>query len=217
MAAETYVLGLVGAIATGKSTVARMLATLGAEVLDADRLAHATMAPGAPAHWPIVARFGAGILDPCGQIDRARLGAIVFADVHALADLEAIVHPLVVSETLARIGACQQPVCVIEAIKLYEAGLHRHCQAVWAVTCRRAQQAQRLMAERGLTRAQAELRIRAQAPASAWRHLATRVIENSADLEATWRQVCAAWNAIPGLAPRAPEVTWASMAEESAS
>ena len=217
MAAESYVIGLIGHIATGKSTVARMLAALGACVIDADRLAHATMLPGAPAYAPIIARFGLSVVGCCGQIDRARLGAIVFADAAALADLESIIHPPVVSEALARIDACLEPVCVLEAIKLHQSGLHHHCHTVWAVACSRDEQVQRLMVNRGLSRAQAELRIDAQDPAEETLRRADRVIENSGDLENTWRQVCAAWDALPGCLPPAPAATWQSFSQEKAS
>ncbi|HID89382.1 MAG TPA: dephospho-CoA kinase, partial [Anaerolineae bacterium] len=95
-------IGLTGNIATGKSTVARMLADLGATVIDADKVAHEVMRAGTPVHAAIVEAFGPQIVGPDGEIDRARLGAIVFADPEALARLEQIVHPVVAEEVARR-------------------------------------------------------------------------------------------------------------------
>jgi dephospho-CoA kinase len=93
--ARVYVIGLTGNIATGKSTVGRMLADLGALYIDADEIAHEVIARGGAAFADVVAVFGAGILDANGEIDRRRLGDIVFADAARLRQLEEIVHPAV--------------------------------------------------------------------------------------------------------------------------
>ena len=92
---KPIVIGLTGPIGSGKSHVRSVLVSLGAEGIDADRVAHEVAAPGGPAFAGIVAAFGAGILGPDGAIDRDKLGARVFGDVLALARLEAIVHPAV--------------------------------------------------------------------------------------------------------------------------
>jgi dephospho-CoA kinase len=204
-----FVIGLTGNIATGKSTVMAMLARLGAFIIDADKLAHHLMRAGTPLQQHIVVRFGAGVLAPSGEIDRARLGAVVFADAQALRDLEAIVHPAVVTETLALLRAVTEPIAVVEAIKLLEAGMARHCQAVWVVTTSRAQQVERLVRTRHLSPAEAELRIAAQAPATAQVARADVVIDNGGALADTWAQVVRAWNAIPGAPRVTPEVRWA--------
>ncbi len=197
-----YVIGLTGNIATGKSTVAGMLARLGACVLDADKLAHEVMEPGTNTYARVVARFGIGIVKPDGSIDRQVLGAIVFKDKAALRDLEDIIHPVVIEETLRRLAVCDKPVAVVEAIKLLEANMHRYCDAVWVVTSTREQQVSRLVATRHLTLEQAELRIDAQpAPGEKAAH-ADLIIDNSDGLESTRAQVLRAWNAIPG-APHA--------------
>ncbi|HUS79984.1 MAG TPA: dephospho-CoA kinase [Armatimonadota bacterium] len=203
-----YVIGLTGNVATGKSVVAAMLARLGAQVIDADRLAHSVMAAGAPAHRAIVARFGAGVLEPTGEIDRRALGEMVFRDAAALADLERIVHPDVVAETLCRLAASTRPVAVVEAIKLVEADMHQHCQAVWVVTSPRRLQLARMVAARGLTPAQAALRIDAQPPQEEKMARATAVIDNAGDLGTTWRQVLRAWNAIPGVSAVPVRTPW---------
>ena len=191
-----YVIGLTGNIATGKSTVAKMLAQLGACVLDADVMAHELIRAGSPLHRQIVARFGRRVVAADGEIDRAALGAIVFADAAALRELEAIVHPSVIEETKRRLRNCKADVCVIEAIKLLEAGMDALCDAIWVVTSTRQQQLQRLMRDRHLSPEEAERRIAAQPAAALKIARADLVIDNSGPLEATWQQVAGAWEAI---------------------
>jgi dephospho-CoA kinase len=157
-------IGLTGNISTGKSTVARMLAELGAEVIDADRVAHEVMRAGTPAHARIVEAFGPQVLAPDGEIDRARLGAIVFADPGSLARLESIVHPATLAVIDHRITTTAAQVVVVEAIKLIEAGMADACASVWVTTCRQEQQVARLVQGRGSSRAEAEQRVRARFP-----------------------------------------------------
>ncbi|OGO04930.1 MAG: dephospho-CoA kinase [Chloroflexi bacterium RBG_13_56_8] len=193
-----FVIGLTGNIATGKSTVAAMLKSLGACVIDADSLAHWAMRTGTEAHDQIVERFGAEMLLSNGRVDREKLASLVFGDPPSLRDLERIVHPVVVKETLRRLALCDASVAVVEAIKLIEANLHQHCDAVWVVTCQRDQQIDRLVRTRGFSCAQAELRVDVQSPASEKVAHADVVIDNSDGLEEAWGQVLRAWNAIPG-------------------
>lgn len=191
------VIGLTGNIGVGKSTVMALLAELGAAGIDADKVAHEVMAPGQPAYDQIVARFGPQIAPDGGPIDRLRLGQIVFSDPAALADLEAIVHPAVFQVIQRRVAEAAAPVVVIEAIKLLEAGLSRQlCQQVWVVTAPRAQQIQRLMRTRGLSEADAALRIDAQPPQSAKVAQADVVIENDGSLDEVRAQVEQAWQAL---------------------
>ena len=130
---SNYLIGLTGNIATGKSTVAKMLADLGATVIDADALVHELERKGTAAYDAIVAVFGPGILDQDGELDRAALGAIVFSDPVKLQRLESIVHPAVLLESMRRIGEAVTPVVVYEAIKLIEAGRAEMCDAIWVV------------------------------------------------------------------------------------
>jgi dephospho-CoA kinase len=192
-----YVIGLTGNIATGKSVVGSMLARRGAEHIDADKLAHRVMDRGSPAWEKIVATFGLEMLKPNGAIDRRELGAIVFSDPGALARLEAIVHPDVIDTTRQLIAASEAPVVVIEAIKLIESGMVRQlCDALWVVTAPRAVQIRRLVEQRGLSEAEAILRIDAQ-PAQALKVTrADVVIDNGDTLENTERQVDQAWTAL---------------------
>ncbi len=189
-----YLIGLTGNIGCGKSTVAGMLGELGAEVIDADRLVHQLMEPGSAIWRDIVERFGQGILRSDGTIDRSRLAEVVFRDPRDLADLEAILHPATRKLAEGRIAASRKPVVVLEAIKLIEAGWHRRADCVWVVTCRREQQIERLRRSRGLSPADAELRIEAQSPPAEKLKHADVVIDNSGTLEDTRRQVEAAWD-----------------------
>jgi dephospho-CoA kinase len=191
------VVGLTGNIGTGKSTVMAILAELGAAGIDADKVAHQVMLPGEPAYAQIVAEFGPELAPNGGPIDRARLGQIVFSDPAALARLEAIVHPAVAQRIQQVVADAQAPVVVIEAIKLLEAGLSvQLCDTVWVVTTPRAVQIQRLMATRGLSEAEAILRIDAQPPQEEKIARADVVIDNSGSLDDVRRQVENAWLSI---------------------
>lgn len=191
--ASPLLIGLTGNIATGKSTVARMLAELGATVIDADRVAHEVMRAGTPVHAAVVAAFGPGIVGARGEIDRTRLGARAFSDPEALARLERIVHPAVVQEVARRIAAAPTRVVVVEAIKLIEAGMAEGCDSLWVTTCPPEEQVRRLMADRGLSREEAELRVRAQPPQEEKIARADVVIDTGSDLGRTRTQVEAAW------------------------
>jgi len=193
-----YVIGLTGNIATGKTTVAAMLANIGAQVIDADRVAHDMVRPGTTAHQRILQRFGSRILREDGQIDRGALGAIVFADARALVDLERMVHPEVIREVRHRQRMSAANVAVVEAIKLLEAKINEECDSVWVVTSPRRLQLKRLVQTRDMTPCQAALRIDAQPPPESKTGRADVVIDNSVALRVTWLQVLRAWNAIPG-------------------
>jgi dephospho-CoA kinase len=194
-----YLIGLTGNIATGKSTIARMLSELGATVIDADALVHDLQRTGTPTYDAIVAAFGRGILDRAGEIDRKALGAIVFANPDRLRVLESILHPAVAIESQRRIATAPTRVIVYETIKLIEAGRAEMCDALWVVTAQPDVQLQRLMRYRGLSEIEAQQRINAQPPQSAKLKHATVVIDNSGELTETRRQVRAAFEAIEGV------------------
>ena len=188
-----YLIGLTGNIATGKGEVTRILAGLGACTIDADQVAHQVMQPGGPAYDPVVDAFGTDILDADGEIDRAKLGAVVFRDPKALRRLEAAVHPAVIFEVDRQIAGATEPVVVVEAIKLIEAGMHRQYDALWVVTAPRQLQMARLVSSRGLTEAEAALRIDAQPPQEEKAALADHVIVNDGDMDALRGKVKTAW------------------------
>jgi dephospho-CoA kinase len=193
MSTKKYLIGLTGNIATGKSVVLGMLQRLGARAIDADALVHQLMAKGTPLWRAILGEFGEGILRSEGEIDREKLGAIVFADAEALNRLEAIVHPAVTARVDELIRQATEPVVVVEAIKLIEAGWHRTCDALWVVTCSKEQQLERLMRTRKLSREEALLRIEAQPPQEDKVALADVVIDNSGSLKETREQVEGEW------------------------
>jgi dephospho-CoA kinase len=185
------VLGLTGGIASGKSTVADMFAARGVPVIDADRLLREIQEPGRPAHAEIAAAWPE-VLAPSGAIDRSRLGDIVFGDPAARARLESITHPRIRAlgdERLAALAAAGHPLAIYEASLLVEAGRHEEFDGLIVVRASPGVQLDRLLARGGLTRAQAEARIRAQLPLEDKLRVATHVIDNDGDRAATEAQV----------------------------
>ncbi len=196
--AGKFVIGLTGNIGTGKSVVRRMLEHLGAYGIDADALSHRTIAKGAPGYQQVVDLFGKFILGPKDEIDRARLGRLVFSDPEALKRLENIVHPLVGQAVDYLIGRSSQPVIIIEAIKLLESDLAKACDCIWTVYTPAEVQLQRLIKQRGMSAIDARQRIEAQ-PAQEKKIAAAKVvIRNAGSYEDTWKQAVAAWrNYVP--------------------
>lgn len=169
-------IGLTGGIASGKSTVGRLLAARGLPLLDADGYARDALAPGSPGAQAVLARYG--------TLDRAALGRLVFADAGERRWLEQLVHPLVrarFAAELERLAAA--PVVVLMIPLLFEAGLAGLCSEVWLVDCDEAQQLQRLMARNGLSAAEARARIAAQWPLARKRTLADVVLDNRGTAE----------------------------------
>jgi dephospho-CoA kinase len=193
MSTKKYLIGLTGNIATGKSAVLEMLKRLGARVIDADALVHQLMVKETPVWQAILDEFGEGILASEDEIDRGKLGAIVFADAEALERLETIIHPAVTARVDELIRQATEPVVVVEAIKLIEAGWHRAYDALWVVTCSKEQQLERLMRTRKLSQEEALLRIEAQPPQEDKVALADVVIDNSGSLKETREQVEQEW------------------------
>lgn len=191
-----YTIGLTGSIASGKSTVRRMLEELGAQGIDADALVHALMAPGQPAHEAILRAFGSEVLDSEGRVDRRLLGRWVFSRPEELARLEAILHPAVRRRVSGLLREATAPVVVVEAVKLVESGMHRGLDALWVVVAGQEEQARRL-AERGLKAEEIRVRLAAQPPAEQKLRQADVIIDSSGSLEETRRQVEAAWQRVP--------------------
>jgi dephospho-CoA kinase len=191
--ADKYVIGLTGSIGTGKSVVRRMLEHLGAYGIDADAITHRAISRDAPCFDEIIKTFGSHILTTEGQIDRKKLGRIVFNDPEALAKLESIIHPLVEQAVDLIIRRASQKVVVIEAIKLLESNLAKECDTIWAVYSPPEVQLSRLMHNRNMTEAEARERMAAQVPQETRFAEAAVVIKNSTTFDDTWKQVTAAW------------------------
>ncbi len=159
------VFGLTGTIASGKSTLAAALESRGAVLIDADRLGHRLMWKGRRAHRRIVELFGGSILGPRGGIDRAKLGALVFADARARARLEAVLHPAILAGARRRVEALARErfaIVVLEAALLMESGFDAHVDGSIVVLARRATLLDRLVRLRGLDRDEARVRLGAQ-------------------------------------------------------
>ena len=200
MEPEPCVIGLTGNIASGKSVVLQYLANLGALTIDADLVAQETYLPGYPAYEPILARFGSDLASSDGQINRSKLGRIVFRDPAALGELEAIIHPLVTKKILEIINTTQRSIIAIEAIKLFEAGIDKQCNAIWAIAANDALRLERLMEDRGLDEVAALTRINAQSPQSEKVKLADQVIYTDVNFTHTYNQVYEQFSAL-GLSP----------------
>lgn len=194
-----FVIGLTGNIATGKSVVRRMLEHLGAYTIDADALTHRVYAKGAPGYQQVIDKFGKWILNKDNEIDRAKLGNLVFSDPEAMRQLEDIVHPLVRQAADILVKRATQSVIVIEAIKLLEGDLRNVCDSIWVTNAPEETQVERLIKKRGLSREQALERIHSQSPQSQKVTVANMVITNTGSYDDLWKQVSEAWKQIiPG-------------------
>ncbi len=190
------VIGLTGGIASGKSTVARILDRLGATIIDADILAREAVLPGTPAHKAIVAAFGTEILLPDATIDRKALGRIVFADPDARRRLEAITHPAITrlsEERLTKARCSGAPAVFYVAPLLIEAGATGRVDDIWVVYADRETQIARLTERDGIRREEAEQRLAAQMPMDEKATYGSAVIDNRGPPEETERQVVALW------------------------
>jgi dephospho-CoA kinase len=182
------VIGLTGNIGCGKSTVAGWLREMGVAVLDLDAVARQIRNNDAEARRRIESRFG--------TIEAGKLAAIVFSDRDALSDLEAILHPLVRNETRARLAeleAAGVEAACIEAIKLLESPLHDRCDSTWVVRCDEADAVRRVAASRGMDEEAARARLANQSSQEAKVEVADVVIDGSAPIDDTRRQVEAAY------------------------
>jgi len=188
------VFGLTGNIGSGKSTVAAMLREAGIPVLDADRISREVTAPGGSAYDAVVQAFGGEILRGDGSIDRKRLGEIVFADPGARERLERITHPAILEamkNAIAGIDREGHRAAVVEATLIHESGRKGLFEAVISVACDRETAISRLAARDGMSRSQAEARLRAQMDADRKAVASDYVIDNSGEIEPTRRQVAA--------------------------
>ena len=185
--------GLTGSIAVGKSHVLSVLKELGCETFDADKIAHTMMEPGREAYQDVVREFGNSVVASDGSIDRAKLGAIVFADATRRKRLNEIVHPRVIEEQdrLLRESEARNPdtIVIVDAALMIESGGYKRFDKIIVVYCDRAIQIERLMRRNSITREDAERRVAAQMPSEEKRRYGDYEIDTSGPFEETRKRV----------------------------
>ena len=201
--------GLTGGIGSGKSSVARLLVARGAQLIDADLIARVVVEPGGPAYQPMIDRFGPGILDPDGRIDRPRVAAQVFGHPDALTDLNTITHPAIAAEMIERKNrfASTDDIVVLD-VPLLRA-THRQAfglATVVVVDLPTELALERLVGERGMSDGDARARIGSQTDRQTRLAGADLVIDNSGDRDHLRREVDRVWGALLELrdGPQAP-------------
>lgn len=181
--------GLTGGLATGKSHVGAYLEQMGCHLLKADELGHKALLRGGGAFEGVVSRFGAGILDAEGEVDRKALGAVVFDDPERLALLNSIIHPVVIQaeEDWLALVSKRDPegIAVVEAAILIETGSYKRFDRIILTVCTREQQIERAMKRDGLTRDAVEVRLMRQMSLEEKRTYADFVVDTSGDKTAT--------------------------------
>src|SRR5258706_14949809 len=203
--------GLTGSIAVGKSFVLGVLAGFGCRVLDADTTARETVAPGTPGLKGIVEAFGDGVLRADGTLDRAKLGAVVFADEAQRQLLNSILHPLITAAQDDQIKEWQREepdgIAIVDAALMIESGGFRRFDKLIVVHCRPEVQLQRLILRDGLSPEEAERRIAAQMPQQEKMMYADFLIDTSAGFEETQRQTTVVFHELQALVKaKAPRV-----------
>lgn len=190
------IVGLTGGIATGKSSVAAILAQLGATIIDADQLSRDVVAPGGPALARIVKLLGKQAVLANGSLDRQTVRDMIFSNPEKRQQLEAILHPAIKELALKRLAEARDrgvAVAVYMAPLLIESGATERVDEVWVVTVKPDVQYERLMARDQCSREQAEKIIAAQMPLEEKERFGTVLIDNSSSLDETRRQVIEAW------------------------
>ena len=191
------VIGLTGGIGTGKSEVANLLELFGAEVINADQVGHEAYTPNSESWREVVNAFGEGILQPDGQIDRSRLGAIVFSDPEQLEKLNAIMHPRMAGMVGDKIEVLRDkgvPAVVVEAAVLFEAGWDSLVDEVWTTDSPVEVVIERLQARNGMGEEEVRRRINSQMDRSERIGRSDLVVDNSGDVTTLGKTVKALWD-----------------------
>lgn len=184
----TYRVGLTGGIASGKTAVADIFASLGAGVVDTDRVARDVVAPGQPGLEAVRREFGEGVMRASGELNRRALREVVFADPAARRQLESLLHPLIRARTLEALEQLRTPYAVAVVPLLVETGFGEWVDRVAVVDCPREMQLERLMNRDGIDLDRAESMLSAQAGRQARLAAADDVIDNGGSRESTRRQ-----------------------------
>lgn len=193
-------IGLTGGIATGKSTVSRMLQQRGAAIVDADQVAREVVEPHTPGWRRVRERFGEQILRPDGSLDRRALREVVFREPRARRDLNDILHPLIRRRMLEKAERLERErsggIIVFDIPLLYESKLTHWVQKVVVVYVPEFVQIRRLMNREGIGEEEALRMIRAQIPIEEKKRMADFLIDNSGSWEETERQVDHLWRCL---------------------
>lgn len=190
------VIGLTGSIGTGKSEVARLLESLGAELINADLVGHEAYAPNTEGWRQVVEAFGRDILQPSGEVDRRKLGAIVFSDPEQMAKLNAIMHPRIaemVGERIEKLRDQGKEVVVVEAALLFEAKWDYLVDEVWSTDAPVETVIQRLRDRNGLEEEEVRKRIDSQMDREERLARSDLVVDNSGDVAALEQTVSSLW------------------------
>lgn len=189
---QKLVIGLTGGFGVGKSSVAQRFKNMGAEVIDADEIAHDAMKKGSPVFDPIIELFEEALHFGGKKMDRAKIAGIVFTDPEKRKELEAIIHPYVYEKIKERIEASERPVVLVEVPLLFEAGFEKLCDKVVAVTCNPAVKMKRLKNKK-FTEQEIRARERAQMSEALKAQKANFVIDNSRSIYQTQREIERLW------------------------
>ncbi|GAV13411.1 dephospho-CoA kinase [Paenibacillus alvei] len=191
-------IGLTGGIASGKSTVSRLLVERGALLVDADKIAREVVLPGSPVLEQIAVHFGSDMLLADGTLNRKRLGEVVFADETSRKALESITHPAIRKEIQRQMHQYEtdypERLVVVDIPLLYESGLSEMFDSILVVYVPKSVQLQRLMERDGWSEREAEQRLNAQWSMEKKRELADIIIDNSGSLEDTIKQLDHFWS-----------------------
>lgn len=190
------VIGLTGSIGTGKSEVARLLGSLGAELINADLVGHEAYSPNTDGWLQVVEAFGRDILQPSDEIDRRKLGAIVFSDPEQMAKLNAIMHPRIaemVGERIEKLRGQGKEVVVVEAALLFEAKWDYLVDEVWSTDAPVETVIQRLRDRNGLEEEEVRKRIDSQMDREERLARSHLVVDNSGDVAALEQTVSSLW------------------------
>jgi len=195
---QNKVIGVTGITGSGTSTVSSILANLGGFIINADKIAHEVMRKGGAAYDKIIETFGINIITPVGEIDRKKLGTIVFNNPEKLAALESIIHPQVILKTRELLAEAENhPFAVIDAPLLIESGMHEMCTSVWLVTTPDDVRLARIMARDGIDLETATRRLKSRAGDDTLRPYAHVVIKNDADIDSLKEQIMHHYSSIP--------------------